>query len=77
MTKLTYFCDTERHLVCAPYSKANLHQMAKDLGIKRCWYHNCSYPHYDIPSRRYDEIRARCTLIPTRKLLEIITGERQ
>ena len=26
-----------------------LHAFAKQLGIKRCWYHcNASYPHYDI-----------------------------
>jgi len=28
---LKYYCDKQRHLVCVPYSKENLHQMAGDL----------------------------------------------
>ena len=35
---LTYYCDSMRHLVCVPYSTANLHRMAEELGIKRCWF---------------------------------------
>ena len=30
---MEYYCDLHRHLVCLPYSKENLHKMAKDLGI--------------------------------------------
>jgi hypothetical protein len=40
--KLTYYCDNLRHLVCVPYTIANLHRMAEDLGIKRCWYQKFS-----------------------------------
>jgi len=39
----SYF-DKHRHLVCLPYSIANLHAAAAALGIKRCWFHkdHCS-----------------------------------
>lgn len=68
--KLTYYCDTARHLVCAPYSIENLHRMAADLGLKRHWFHPGRHPHYDIPVRRSKEIMARCTIVSTRRLLE-------
>ncbi len=71
---MKYYCDNKRHLICVPYSIDNLHEMADDLGIKRCWFHSCNHPHYDIPKRRIDEIKARCILISTRDLLNIIKG---
>lgn len=71
---MIYYCDTKRHLVCEPYSVDNLHAMAETLSIKRCWYHGGKNPHYDIPKRRYDEIRAKCTLIPEKQILLIIKG---
>ena len=72
---LTYYCDNARHLICAPYTVANLHVMAADLGIKRCWFDgNPDHPHYDIPKRRIDEIKARCTVISSRELLKVIRG---
>jgi len=75
VTALRYFCDEDRHLVCFPYSVENLHQMARDLQIKRCWYHSSShFPHYDIPKRRIAEITARCTLVSARDILSIIKG---
>lgn len=71
--KITYVYDRLRHLVCVPYSEENLHQMAKDLNIKRCWFHASSqYPHYDIPVRRFEEISARCTRYPARTILKIV-----
>lgn len=70
--KLTYLCDFKRHLICQPYSIPNLHRMAKELGIKKIWYHGKDHPHYDIPMRRYDEIRVKCTLIREREILKII-----
>lgn len=69
-----YFCDEMRHLVCVPYSVENLHAMAKDLGIKRCWFHNARFAHYDIPKRRIVEISARCTVVSAREILAIIKG---
>lgn len=74
--KTGYYCDNARHLVCVPYSVANLHAMARDLGIKRCWYHSkASYPHYDIPKRRMAEIRAKCTVVDSRTILRIVKGQ--
>ena len=69
---MKYLCDNARHLICEPYSIENLHKMAEDLGIKKCWYHKGNYPHYDIPKKRIDEITAKCELIDTKVLLNII-----
>ena len=66
---MKYFCDDSRHLVCEPYSITNLHKMAEDLGIKRCWFHKS---HYDIPKRRIEEIKAKCEVVSSRRILEII-----
>lgn len=72
-TELTYYCDTWRHLVCRPYSVENLHRMAEELGIKRCWFHASSnHKHYDIPKRRIKEIQERCTLVSPREIFRII-----
>jgi hypothetical protein len=72
---LQYFCDDARHIVCVPYSVENLHIMAAELGIKRCWFHaNATYPHYDMPKRRIVEITAKCTLIKTADILAIVKG---
>jgi len=71
---LVYYCDDARHLVCTPYSEENLHQMAADLKIHRCWYHRASYLHYDIPKRRIKEITAKCRLVTSREILAICKG---
>jgi hypothetical protein len=72
---LQYFCDDSRHLVCVPYSVENLHQMARDLRIKRCWFHSSArFPHYDIPKRRIEEITAQCTRVSSRDILSIVKG---
>ena len=68
---VTYYCDTNRHLVCLPYSIDNLHQMAKDLHINRCWFH-CD--HYDIPKRRIAEITAKCIVVSTKDIVRIKNG---
>lgn len=73
---LTYYCDELRHLVCYPFSIDNLHRMAADLGIKRCWFHaHKKHPHYDIPKRRIAEIRAKCRVVEGRVILTIIEGK--
>ncbi len=69
---MKYFCDNKRHLVCKPYSLANLHEMAKDLGIKRCWFHKS---HYDIPKTRIQEIESKCIIVTTRKVVQIILNK--
>lgn len=60
VSSLRFYCDEGRHLVCVPYSVENLHRMADEQGIKRCWFHNGSYAHYDIPKRRRAEIVHGC-----------------
>ena len=70
---MRYLCDAKRHLICVPYSVENLHLMAAELGIRRCWFHR---DHYDIPKRRIAEVTARCELVDSRTIVKIIrTGE--
>lgn len=66
---MEYYCDNKRHLVCVPYSIENLHKMADNLNIKRCWFHK---NHYDIPKTRIDEIKAKCTIISPKEIVKII-----
>lgn len=72
MSEIEYVCDDARHLVCVPYSVENLHRMASELGIKRCWYHASKHPHYDVPKKRIDEIKAKCRVVSSRELLAIV-----
>jgi hypothetical protein len=73
-----FYCDDLRHLVCVPYSVENLHKMADELNIKRCWFHSKSkYPHYDIPKRRIAEIQAKCEVVDAKVILAIIRGEKK
>lgn len=69
---MKYLTDGKRHLICLPYSINNLHQMAKELNIKNCWFHK---DHYDIPKRRMKEIEEQCDLISTKDILRIIKGK--
>lgn len=69
---LEYYSDNMRHLVCYPYSIRNLHIMAKDLGLDRCWFHS---NHYDIPKRRPDEFRDKTNRVCARSIVKIIRGE--
>ena len=69
---MKYYCDISRHLVCIPYSLENLHIMANDLGIKKCWFHK---NHYDIPKKRIVEIQNKCILVSSKELLKIIINE--
>jgi hypothetical protein len=71
---MTYFYDKQRHLVCVPYSVENLHAMAANLGIKRCWFHGGRLPHYDIPKRRMVEVATTATLVSPREIYRIIRG---
>ena len=70
---ITFYCDSERHLICKPYSVDNLHRMAEILEIHNCWFHNHKrYPHYDIPKKRIEEIQSKCIVITPKELLSII-----
>lgn len=72
---MKYYYDNARHLVCVPFSEENLHKMAEALDIKRCWYHDgASYPHYDIPKRRIEEIKAKCEVVTSKVILSIVKG---
>lgn len=66
---MRYLTDGKRHLICEPYSVDNLHHMAEDLGINRCWFHK---DHYDIPKRRIEEIEAKCEMITSKDIVRII-----
>lgn len=66
---MTFYCDKQRHLVCIPFSIENLHTMAKELKIKKCWFHDS---HYDIPKKRIKEITAKCVVVSPRNILNII-----
>jgi len=68
---MKYYTDGKRHLVCIPYSIDNLHKMAEDLEIKRCWFHK---NHYDIPKRRVDEIENLCIIVSSKDIVRIIRG---
>lgn len=69
---MKYYCDKFRHLVCIPYSIYNLHQMAEDLNIKRCWFHK---DHYDIPKLRIKEIIDKCEIVSSKEILQIIKSK--
>ena len=69
---MKFYTDRKRHLVCIPYSIDNLHSMAAQLGIKRCWFHN---DHYDIPKRRIIEIEQMCEIVTSKQIVQIIKNE--
>lgn len=73
---LLYYCDHQRHLVCRPYSIANLHDMAQGLGIKRCWFHPGRLAHYDIPKTRVADVQAnvKTKVVSPKDILRIIKG---
>jgi FMN phosphatase YigB (HAD superfamily) len=66
---LIYVTDNNRHLICLPYTIPNMHIMAQELGIKRCWFHRT---HYDIPKRRTEEIGRQCLLVSSREIVTLI-----
>lgn len=73
---LTIYYDIQRHLVCVPYSAANMHAMAATLGIGRHWYHaHPKHPHYDIPKRRQRVVWERGIMVSPRTILRITRGE--
>ena len=68
---MKFYCDNNRHLVCIPYSIENLHRMALELNIKRCWFHK---NHYDIPKKRIKEIQSKCIIITSQEIVKIINN---
>ena len=61
-TTLCFITDGKRHLICEPYSIENLHKMAEERDIKRCWFHGGSKPEpwvsrtKRVEIENYDEI---------------------
>ena len=69
---MRYLTDGKRHLICDPYSVENLHRMADDLNIDRCWFHKGRLPHYDIPKKRIEEITRKCEVLSSKELIRIM-----
>jgi hypothetical protein len=75
-SRLIYaYCDGSRHLISYPYTRECLHRVARELGIRPCWFHaSADHPHYDIPLHRREEIEGRVRKVSSRDLLKIIRG---
>jgi hypothetical protein len=71
MIEARFYTDGKRHLVCIPYSIENLHAMAEQLGIKRCWFHG---DHYDIPKKKLTEVENQCIMVSSKEIVRIING---
>jgi len=73
---IRYFCDNKRHIVCLPYSVENLHKMAEDLGLNRRWFHKGknNNSHYDMPIKEIAVITAKCELVTSEEIVDIIRG---
>lgn len=54
-------------------SKAELHDFAESIGVKRCWYHKGkSHPHYDITiDQKQKAIQLGAIEIDQRDLLQV------
>ena len=70
---MNYYRDNYRHLVCVPYSIANLHLMANKLKIKSHWFHK---DHYDIPKKMINDknLIENTKLITSKEIVKIIKG---
>lgn len=73
--ELKYYCDKHRHLVCTPFSVENLHLMAANLKIKKCWFHTGVNPHYDIPKRSVNKITKLCEVVSSKEIWNIINNK--
>lgn len=66
---ITFICDRKRHLICKPYSEANMLFMATELGINPLWHHK---DHYDIPINKIEEVLKRCIIVSPKEIVRII-----
>jgi len=57
-------------------SLEELHIFAKKIGLKRHWFQNKKYPHYDLTTKRMKAkaIRAGAVVVSTKTILTIIKG---
>lgn len=67
--QLEYLCDNKRHLICVPYSIEGLHNMARELGIGKWWFHK---NHYDIPINKMQAVMAKCKIVHSKEIVLII-----
>ena len=53
--------------------------MAKELGIKKWWYHKSKtgLEHYDIPKSMIEKVTAKCIVVDTREIIRIIRNGRK
>jgi hypothetical protein len=53
-------------------SLEELHIFAKSLGLKRCWFQNHKYPHYDLTTKRIVSkvLKYNINVCSTRELVE-------
>lgn len=84
LPRMLVFSDAQRHLVCWPNSDEHLQVMADFFRLKRGWFHagggrgknrKGRHPHYDIPKKRFAEIRAKTIDATPREVLSISKGE--
>ncbi len=66
------------HMVTDQADLTELHEMAKRIGLKRCWFQaNASHPHYDLTeSMRRKAVAAGAVECDSRKAVEIIQERR-
>jgi hypothetical protein len=65
------------HLV-SDSSLKELHEFAKKVGIKRCWFHSGSrWPHYDIPKGRRETLAIEygIAVVTSREIIKILKGK--
>lgn len=61
------------HMITDNIDLEELHLMAKNVGMKREWFQNKKYPHYDlVKSRREHAIELGATPISCRELVMIL-----
>lgn len=66
-------CDRHGRLVCVPFSIENLHRVARRLHVKKQWFSGPRrFPHYRVPISLMIEVRVRCEVASTRRVVEII-----
>lgn len=62
-----------RYHLATTLSIKELHAFAERVNIKRCWYHNRRFPHYDITEpQRLAAIEAGAIPVTSKQLVKIL-----
>ncbi len=62
-----------KHLISTDINE--LHEFARQIGLKREWFQDHRHPHYDIMGRKFNHaITSGAVLVTTRILIKILTG---